>query len=69
MFFDCFCCTLFNRKTLSAKAIYGVLYDFPRFSFKGNLGDSSSMLLGRFSHLYDLMDMGNKAFRENRFEE
>ncbi|KAJ0580367.1 putative transcription factor C2H2 family [Helianthus annuus] len=35
----------------------------------GNQGDSESMSLGRFSHLYDLMDMGNKAFRENRFEE
>lgn len=27
------------------------------------------MSLGSFSHLYDLMEMGNKAFRENRFEE
>ncbi|KAI3685075.1 hypothetical protein L6452_34308 [Arctium lappa] len=35
----------------------------------GNQGGSSSMSLGRFSHLYDHMDMGNKAFRENRFEE
>lgn len=35
----------------------------------GNQGESASMSLGRFSHLYDLMDMGNKAFRENRFEE
>ncbi|KAI7754209.1 hypothetical protein M8C21_008898 [Ambrosia artemisiifolia] len=35
----------------------------------GSQGDSESMSLGRFSHLYDLMDMGNKAFRDNRFEE
>ncbi|KVH98501.1 Peptidase S16, lon N-terminal [Cynara cardunculus var. scolymus] len=35
----------------------------------GNQGGSSSMSLGRFSHIYDHMDMGNKAFRENRFEE
>ncbi|CAH1442969.1 unnamed protein product [Lactuca virosa] len=35
----------------------------------GNQGESASVSLGRFSHLYDLMDMGNKAFREKRFEE
>ncbi|GKD19664.1 hypothetical protein Tco_1208822, partial [Tanacetum coccineum] len=35
----------------------------------GDQVESASMSLGRFSHLYDLMDMGNKAFRENRFEE
>lgn len=35
----------------------------------GNQEESASMSLGRFSHVYDLMDMGNKAFRENRFEE
>lgn len=35
----------------------------------GNQEESGSMSLGRFSHLYDLMEMGNKAFRENRFEE
>ncbi|XP_071689729.1 uncharacterized protein [Rutidosis leptorrhynchoides] len=34
-----------------------------------NQEESGSMSLGRFSHLYDLMEMGNKAFRENRFEE
>lgn len=36
---------------------------------QGNQEESASMSLGRFSHVYDLMDMGNKAFRENRFEE
>nr|XP_043638516.1 LON peptidase N-terminal domain and RING finger protein 1-like isoform X2 [Erigeron canadensis] len=35
----------------------------------GNQEESRSMSLGRFSHVYDLMEMGNKAFRENRFEE
>lgn len=28
-----------------------------------------SMSLERFSHLYDLMQMGNRAFRQNHFEE
>ena len=36
---------------------------------QGDQVESASMSLGRFSHVYDLMDMGNKAFRENRFEE
>lgn len=29
----------------------------------------SSMSWERFSHLYDLMQRGNKAYRDNRFEE
>lgn len=31
--------------------------------------EEESMSWERFSHLYDLMQMGNKAFRANRFEE
>ncbi|KAL8232595.1 hypothetical protein R6Q57_002373 [Mikania cordata] len=35
----------------------------------GNQGDFTSMSSGRFSHLHDLVERGNKAFRENHFEE
>ncbi|KAL9155982.1 hypothetical protein ABFS82_09G042400 [Erythranthe guttata] len=32
-------------------------------------GEGSSMSLERYSHLYDLMHKGNKAFRENRLDQ
>ncbi|CAK9154110.1 unnamed protein product [Ilex paraguariensis] len=34
-----------------------------------NDGEGSSMSWERFSDVYDLMQMGNKAFRANRFDE
>ncbi|XP_071716177.1 uncharacterized protein [Rutidosis leptorrhynchoides] len=59
-------------ETSSSSSAYGLwlegINDVEDFVW-GNQEESGSMSLGRFSHLYDLMEMGNKAFRENRFEE